>query len=160
PASHEAPEEGSEGDDGADAPDTPETSDGEDPPADPNEAAGELPSTLDELAEAFGVERGKLLDGIKVTAKIDGEEVEVNLADAIAGYQRGSDYTRKTTELSEQRKAFEQAVTEAEAELRSRAERFSVLTTQVERLLTGAEPNWAELRKDPQKFLLAKHDWD
>ena len=39
-----------------------------------------------------------------VRLKIDGEEVVVSLSEALAGYQRQSDYTRKTQELSEQRK--------------------------------------------------------
>lgn len=39
-----------------------------------------------------------------VKIKVDGEEVVVPLSEALAGYQRQADYTRKTQELSEQRK--------------------------------------------------------
>ena len=39
-----------------------------------------------------------------VTVKVDGEEVRVPLSEAVAGYSRQADYTRKTQELSEQRK--------------------------------------------------------
>jgi len=35
---------------------------------------------------------------------VDGDEVEVPLKEALSGYQRQADYTRKTQELSEQRK--------------------------------------------------------
>ena len=39
-----------------------------------------------------------------VKLNVAGEEVEVPLKEALAGYQRQADYTRKTQELSEQRK--------------------------------------------------------
>ena len=44
-----------------------------------------------------------------ILLKIDGEEIVVPLKEALAGYQRQSDYTRKTQELSEQRKQFQMA---------------------------------------------------
>ena len=46
-------------------------------------------------------------DDPTVTVKIDGKEVEVKLSELKNGYQRQADYTRKTMELSEQRKAVE-----------------------------------------------------
>jgi len=39
-----------------------------------------------------------------IKVQVDGQEVIVPLQEAIAGYQRQADYTRKTQELSEQRK--------------------------------------------------------
>lgn len=39
----------------------------------------------------------------RVPIKIDGEELQVPLSEALAGYQRQADYTRKTQELSQQR---------------------------------------------------------
>jgi predicted metal-dependent hydrolase len=39
-----------------------------------------------------------------VTVTVDGEEVRVPLKEALSGYQRQADYTRKTQELSEQRR--------------------------------------------------------
>ena len=39
-----------------------------------------------------------------VKLNIAGEEIDVPLKEALAGYQRQADYTRKTQELSEQRK--------------------------------------------------------
>ena len=38
-----------------------------------------------------------------VTVKVDGEEVTIPLSEAVAGYQRQADYTRKTQQLAEQR---------------------------------------------------------
>lgn len=50
-----------------------------------------------------------------VKLQVDGEEVTVPVKEALAGYQRQADYTRKTQELSEQRKQlqFAAALTEA-----------------------------------------------
>lgn len=39
----------------------------------------------------------------RVTVKVDGEEVTIPLAEAVAGYQRQADYTRKTQELAKQK---------------------------------------------------------
>ena len=43
----------------------------------------------------------------RVSVKSNGEELQVPLSEAIAGYQRQSDYTRKTQELSQQRDQFQ-----------------------------------------------------
>ena len=39
--------------------------------------------------------------------KVDGEEFEVSLDEIRDGYQRQSDYTRKSQSLAEQRKSYE-----------------------------------------------------
>ena len=44
-----------------------------------------------------------------VTVKVDGEEVRVPLSEAVAGYSRQADYTRKTQELAEQRQQLQWA---------------------------------------------------
>jgi hypothetical protein len=67
----------------------------------------ELPDRIEKLAEAIGVDPEKFLDHIKAEAKINGESREVNLRELIAGYQKGEDYSRKTAEIAEQRKAAE-----------------------------------------------------
>lgn len=57
------------------------------------------PVPFEKLAEETGLSP----DTLTVTAKVDGEEVEIPLSEAVQGYQRQKDYTRKTQELSEQR---------------------------------------------------------
>ncbi len=42
-----------------------------------------------------------------VAVTVNGEEVKVPLKEALSGYQRQADYTRKTQELSEQRRQFQ-----------------------------------------------------
>lgn len=46
-----------------------------------------------------------------VRVKMDGEELQVPLSEALAGYQRQADYTRKTQELAEQRNQMQYAAT-------------------------------------------------
>lgn len=50
-----------------------------------------------------------------VRVTVDGEEIEVPLKEAVSGYQRQADYTRKTQELAEQRRQvqFAQAIQQA-----------------------------------------------
>ena len=43
----------------------------------------------------------------RVPIKLDGEELQIPLSEAIAGYQRQADYTRKTQELSQQREEIQ-----------------------------------------------------
>ena len=43
----------------------------------------------------------------RVPVKLDGEELKVPLSEAIAGYQRQADYTRKTQELADQRQQLQ-----------------------------------------------------
>ena len=50
-----------------------------------------------------------------VKLQVDGEEIAVPISEALAGYQRQADYTRKTQELSEQRKQLQFAATLQEA---------------------------------------------
>lgn len=44
--------------------------------------------------------------------KVDGEVVEVSLKEALAGYQRQADYTRKAQALATEKQEFEQAVSQ------------------------------------------------
>lgn len=50
-----------------------------------------------------------------VKVQLDGEELEVPLKEAVSGYQRQADYTRKTQQLAEERKnvQFAQAIQQA-----------------------------------------------
>jgi len=50
-----------------------------------------------------------------VRLTVDGEEIEVPLSEALSGYQRQADYTRKTQELAEQRRQVQFAAALQEA---------------------------------------------
>jgi hypothetical protein len=51
-------------------------------------------------------------DGETYQVKIDGETVEVTLKEALAGYQRQADYTRKAQALAAEREAFQTEIQE------------------------------------------------
>jgi len=73
------------------------------------EAVAETPATEPELFDYT-----EIADKV-VKLQVNGEEVVVPVKEALAGYQRQADYTRKTQELSEQRKQVEFAAALAEA---------------------------------------------
>lgn len=82
--------------------------------------------TLEAWAEAAEVSLDDLLK-LKHRVKADGEERDVTIADLIDGYQKGTNYERKATELGERRRALvahqqqgDQLVQQAHADLSQR----------------------------------------
>ena len=66
----------------------------------------------------------------RIKVKAAGEEKEVTLDELIKGYQLGADYTKKTTEVAEQRKAVEaerQAIEEAKSLRDNYAQRLQAI---------------------------------
>lgn len=63
----------------------------------------------------------------RVRLQVNGEEIVVPLQEALAGYQRQADYTRKTQELAEQRKQAEFANAISEALEKNPAETLKML---------------------------------
>jgi hypothetical protein len=88
------------------------------------------------------------------TVKVDGKDVSISLKEALAGYQRQADYTRRTQEAAETRRAAEAEQASARAE----RDRYSqVLNVILERL--GPEnqelnaDQWNHLRQtDPTRY--------
>lgn len=64
---------------------------------------GSEPIPFERLSEELGVSA----DDVMVTAKVQGEEQELPLSEAVRGYQRTKDYTRKTEELAAERREVE-----------------------------------------------------
>ena len=76
-------------------------------------ASGQVGEEVEVQAETPEQEQ-ELFDYTEIADKViklqvDGEEVVVPVKEALAGYQRQADYTRKTQELSEQRKQVQYA---------------------------------------------------
>lgn len=65
-----------------------------------------------------------------VRVKVDGEDVEVPLSEALTGYSRTADYTRKTQELANQRQQAEYALTIERALQAQPAETIRLLAQQ------------------------------
>lgn len=118
--------------------------------ADEGEGDDEASETDDEAEEAE--------DGADplYTVKINGKEEQITLDEALKGYQRQSDYTRKSMALADARKEFE-AEAEAVAQERAQyAELLSALSAQVEQQLQQ-EPDWERLyQENPLEYVRQK----
>lgn len=64
--------------------------------------------TEESEVETEDEEEGEEVEELYYTVKINGEEYEVTLDELQSGYQRQKDYTKKTQDLSEQRKSLEE----------------------------------------------------
>jgi hypothetical protein len=86
---------------------------GDGPPEDSPEILGEAVGDgqpTDPPVERAYLEVDQVADRY-VRVKVDGEEHEVPLSEALQGYSRQADYTRKTQELAQQRQQAEYALT-------------------------------------------------
>ena len=94
-----------------------------------------------------------------VTVKIDGKDVEVPLSELKNGYQRQADYTRKTMEAAEQRKAAEAERSQALQERQAYAANLQRMQAQLEGALQQQQQtNWEELlQSDPVEYLKQQH---
>ena len=85
---------------------------------------------------------------------MDGEEVEVPLDELLKGYSRTSDYTRKTQQIAEQRKAAEAEAEAARVEREQYKQGLEALKSQI---MSVAEPDWERLMaEDPIEFVKQK----
>lgn len=88
------------------------------------------------------------------TVKANGEEKEVTVDELIKSYQLGTDYTKKTQDLAEQRKALEAESAKA-SEMVKLSEQYAQKLQQVEQLLLkdNDETNLDELKEnDPIQY--------
>ena len=99
---------------------------------------------------------------------VNGEEQEVSLDELMKGYSRQSDYTRKTQEVSEQRKEFDTMQQQMAGEYQQiQAERqhyVQNLQSLMEGSMAGldkfAEVNWELLKEtDPIEFVTKKEEF-
>ncbi len=102
------------------------------------------------------------------TVRVNGQDVDVSLDEALKGYTREADYTQKTQQLAEQRKQFEAEQSELLAEraqtsqLRDAyAQTLQQLEQQVQQGL-GQEPDWdrAYQELDAKEYTRLVQDWN
>lgn len=122
------------------APAEPESSD--ETEAEPVEATDEQPSE----------------DGEKVTIEVDGKTVELSKEELAEAYKNGlrqSDYTKKTMEVAEQRKAAEAEIAKAQQERYEYAVNLQKMAAQLEGALEQqSQIDWqALLESDPVEYL-------
>lgn len=113
---------------------------GQDATTEADDADLELPPSIAELTEALGVAPEKLM-GIKVPVTVDGKASEVTLEEAIRGYQREADYTRKTQAYAQERQQFEAQMGQAQAAFQQRAHAVDTMIAALQ----------AELEAGPKK---------
>lgn len=113
---------------------------------------------VNELAEAIDMPLDEFMENIKVTRKIDGVEEEVTLAELRNGNQRDADYRRKTTELADNRKAFDGEVEQAKVKLGQQFQEVAVMTTNLEQQLMGEfqSVDWNALEIEDREEWLVK----
>ena len=105
-------------------------------------------------------------EGLLYAVKVDGGEQEVTLGELMKGYSRQSDYTKKTQELAEGRKAIEhlygQYTSEIGALQQERQQYVGALSQVVQNSLSGLEQyndiDWETLRQDDPIEYLSKRD--
>ncbi len=124
-----------------------------------DEIAAELDEYEESDEEQTNVEE-EIEQPLTFTVKVDGQDIEVTQEELINGYSRQQDYTRKTQELSQQRKTIEQQ----QAELAQRDAIYSQLLPKMEAQLKGElanEPDWSKLYEDdPVGYVREKQLWD
>jgi chaperonin cofactor prefoldin len=118
----------------------------------PEEEEGALPKPEESEDEDADEEELPKPKGFKV--KVAGQEVEVTEDELKSGYSRTADYTRKTQDLADARKAFEdKEVTAVRAERQQYAQRLADVDAALKEL-TPTEPDWAALQRSlpPDQF--------
>ena len=97
------------------------------------------------------------------TVKVDGVEVEVNLDEALKGYQRQEAFTKRSMELAEQRKAFAAEAAETKQLRDAYAQQLELLQTQLQQTNLTEEPDWAALKNEgysTDDIFFAKTEFD
>jgi len=98
--------------------------------------------------------------------KVDGAEQEVTLDELMKGYSRQSDYTKKTQELAEGRKAIEHAYNQYNSEIgalqQERQQYIAALSQVVQHSLSGLEQynniDWETLKQEDPIEYFSKRD--
>lgn len=123
-------------------------------PAESTESTEQPTETPEEPSEPVTLD-----PATKLKVKVDGQELEVTLDDALKGYSRTQDYTRKTQELSENRKKFEAEAQAVRAERQQYATQLKAVEDALTQL-TPKEPDWAAVQLErPAEFATLYAQW-
>lgn len=146
---------------------TPEQDDAEEISADQAETL-EAPASDDETPEDTGAEDEEAAANDEdaeeasdpmeqlVTVKIDGKDQQIPLKEAIAGYQRQADYSKKTMALAEMRKQIAAEASQVMQERQQYAQLLGALQEQLQQA-APAEPDWEKLyAEDPLEYVRQK----
>jgi len=124
-------------------------------PADEAEVAPESEAAADEE----GAEDAPQPEAQLVTVTVNGKTEQIPLDEAVKGYQRQADYSRKTAALAEERKSFEQESQSVKAERAQYAQLLSALGQQLAQA-GQQEPDWQKLYdENPLEYVRQKDVW-
>jgi hypothetical protein len=115
-------------------------------PLDSGQAEGEVVGASEGVSEPSYFNYEDYADH-RVKLPVAGEEIEVPLSEALAGYQRQADYTRKTQELAEQRKEVQFAAAIQQALQNDPAATIQLLTEHYG--INGQQSSEDDLYMDP-----------
>lgn len=102
----------------------------------------------------------KIDDGQKVTVKVDGEELEVPLKEALEGYIRTKTFHSRLNQLREAATTVEQEAVKVAKNRDKYSELLDTLTTQLDSLVPK-EPDWDKLaEQDPRAAYDTRVAWD
>ena len=133
-----------------------------------DESLDEEPEEESEEEDDEGTEERAVEGDDLYAITINGEEHEVSMDELLKGYSRQSDYTKKTQELSEHRKAFSNAKQQMAQEYQQiQAERQQyidslqqIVDTSAPGLEQYASINWEQLKaEDPIAFITKKEEF-
>jgi len=133
-----------------------------------DESLEEEPEEESEEEDDEGTEERAVEGDDLYAITINGEEHEVSMDELLKGYSRQSDYTKKTQELSEHRKAFEGARQQMAQEYHQiQAERQQYMDS-LQQIVDSSAPgldqfasiNWEQLKaEDPIAFITKKEEF-
>ena len=124
-------------------------------PSDAPEGEDEGATEEEAAAEEEQPQQTDPLDAL-VTVKVDGKKEQITLREALNGYSRTADYSRKTMELAEQRKAMAAEFEAVQQERAQYSQLLTALSTQLQ-AQQPVEPDWETLyREDPLEYVRQK----
>lgn len=126
--------------------------------AEDDEDGGDTPSlrTLNDVAEALGTDADSL-SGVNVTVKVDGEEQEIPLGDALKSYQLQGHVNKKSMELSEKQKELQQHLDYYQQQVGQRVEQLDQLSQALQGELLPQQ-NLDQLREEDFEAYMQARD--
>lgn len=136
---------------GTGSPQDPEPAEHVDGDAEEAAESGDEAEPVEDADEPGEAEKPALDPSLPVKVKVNGEEIEVPLEEALKGYSREQDYTRSKMALAEERKALH-------GELAERLQTALDTFVQSDPVLAAAKDlDWAELaRTEPSTYVALK----
>jgi hypothetical protein len=93
------------------------------------------------------------------TVRVNGHDEQITLAEALAGYQRNSDYREKTASIANQRRELQEQAKAVSDERQQYATMLAALRDQLQ-TTQEAEPDWDDVyRTDPVGYARRRDEW-